>query len=334
MTRFFLLSALSLLLCCWMTKPEPKEVIDPAFIVPDDGSLADAFAAAAAREDTSARFVIFIRKGEYYLKGDSGATVNVEGTDHPSPITSLAAPNVTIIGEKMDSTVLWNKPVHEGIDITATLLLQPVSRRTIIMNLTIKNAYEYNEKEFAGRAVALQDKSSGTVCKYVKLLSHQDTYYSNNNQGVFLFEDCEFHGTMDFICGGGDATFLRCRMVLEDRKKADCITAPGVPRKNGYVFRDCVIEGPDSQARRYSLGRAWKDSCKCQYINTRMNILPRKEGWTVMRDYTIPSRMAEYGSMDISGVALDLTERRTTWGTDSTRVNLSPVLSAKEAEEL
>ena len=217
------------LLCQWMAVPWQNDMIDPTFIVSDDGSIEEAFAAAAAPEDTSDRYVVFIRKGDYYLKGDSGATINVEGIDYPSPITSLASPNVTIIGEKMDSTVLWNNPEHEGINITATLLLKPECRNTVIMNLTIKNAYKYNEKQFAGRAVALQDQSSGTVCRYVRLLSHQDTYFSDNNQGVFLFEDCEFHGTVDFICGGGDATFKRCRLVLEDRNKADCITAPGVP---------------------------------------------------------------------------------------------------------
>ena len=338
MNRYILFSLLSMLICSVVTlhnkdgriHTNVEEMIDPSFIVPDDGDLTEAFKAAREREDTAARFMIFIRKGEYFLKGDSGATIQVEGINYPSPITTLRSPNVTIIGEKWDSVVLWNKPEHEGIDITATLLIAPESHNTQIKNLTIKNAYEYNERNFAGRAVALQDKSTGTLCRYVKLLSHQDTYYSDNNFGVFLFEDCEIHGTVDFICGGGDVTFKRCRLVLEDRTKADCITAPGVPLKNGYVFRDCVIDGPESQARRYSLGRPWKNGSRCQYINTRMNILPRKDGWTVMRDYILPARMAEYGSVDVSGVSLDLSERRKEWGNDSAHINISPILTEEE----
>ena len=306
----------------------------PSFIVPDNGTVADAFNAAQARADTTARFIIFIRNGSYFLSGDKGTTVNVEGTDYPSPITTLSAPNVSIIGESMDSTILWNNPEHEGIDITATLLLNPNCHNTIIENLTLKNAYEYNERNFAGRAVALQDQSTGTVCRRVKLLSHQDTYYSNNNTGEFLFEDCELHGTVDFICGGGDATFRHCRIVLEDRNKADCITAPGVPRLKGYVFVDCTIDGSQAQDGRYSLGRAWKDGSRCQYIRTRMNVIPRREGWTVMRDYIHPTRMAEYGSMNRQGNPVDLSERRELWGNDSLTVNINPLLSPEEAAQL
>lgn len=308
--------------------------VKPAFIVPDNGTVADAFNAAQARQDTTARFVIFIRNGSYQLSGDKGKTIRVEGVDYPSPITTLSAPNVSIIGESMDSTILWNNPEHEGIDITATLLLDPRAINTIIENLTLKNAYEYNERNFAGRAVALQDQSTGTICRRVKLLSHQDTYYSNNNAGDFLFEDCELHGTVDFICGGGDVLFRHCRIVLEDRNKADCVTAPGVPRKNGYVFVDCTIDGSPSQDGRYSLGRAWKDGSRCQYIRTRMNIIPRKEGWTVMRDYIHPGRMAEYGSTDHQGNNVDMSARRSVWGNDSLRVNINPLLSPQEAEQL
>lgn len=338
MARLLLISFFSLLIGIFMNS-SPKddahgELIDASFIVPDDGTIVDAFKTAREREDTATRFIIFIRNGEYQLTGDSGATIQVEGIRYPSPMTTLAAPNVTIIGETMNGVVLWNKPEHEGIDITATLLIAPESRNTVIRNLTIKNAYEYNERNFAGRAVALQDKSTGTQCRYVKLLSHQDTYYSDNNYGEFRFEDCEFHGTVDFICGGGDVLFQRCRLVLEDRNKADCITAPGVPRKNGYVFLDCVIDGPESQNRRYSLGRPWKSGSKCQYINTKMNILPRKEGWTVMRDYILPARIAEYGSVDMTGITLDLTERRQQWGNDSARITLNPILSEDEVTQL
>ena len=144
MNRYILFSLLSILLCGLFThsnQSDPihsleKEVVDPSFIVPDDGGINEAFKAAQEREDTAARFIIFIRKGEYYLKGDSGATIQVEGIDYPSPITTLRSPNVTIIGEKWDSVILWNKPEHEGIDITATLLIAPESRNTQIKNLS------------------------------------------------------------------------------------------------------------------------------------------------------------------------------------------------------
>lgn len=54
-----------------------------------------------------------------------------------------------------------------------------------------------------GRAVCLWDQGTKTICKNVRLLSYQDTYYSNLQGAVKYFEDCEIHGTVDFICGDG-----------------------------------------------------------------------------------------------------------------------------------
>ena len=65
------------------------------------------------------------------------------------------------------------------------------------------------------------------------MLSYQDTYYSNepNGKGQFYFEDSEIHGTVDYVCGGGDVYFNRVLFVNESRKEGeksgeDVIAAP------------------------------------------------------------------------------------------------------------
>ena len=56
-----------------------------------------------------------------------------------------------------------------------------------MQDLTLKNAYPFNKS--TGRAsAAFQDKGTQTICKNVKMLSYQDTYYSNNNKGLYYFE--------------------------------------------------------------------------------------------------------------------------------------------------
>jgi len=301
-----------------------------SFIVPDDGDLYEAFAKAEEREDTSKRYVIFIRNGFYYLGGDDGGTIEAEGAIHKSPKTTLNSPNVTLKGESMENTLIWNQPVYEGLSITATLMLAEKSSNTHIEDLTIQNAYPYMEKG-GGRAIALEDRSIGTVMRRVRMLSYQDTYFTNNKKGKTRLYECEIHGTVDFICGDGDVLFDHCRIVLEDRKNGDCITAPGIPLDKGYVFSGCTIEGPSGQDGKYSLGRPWKIGSRCHYINTRMNVLPRKEGWSVMRDFIIPAAIDEYNSTNEYGEQIDLSDRISVW---KTAVKAETEEKAKTEEKL
>lgn len=77
------------------------------------------------------------------------------------------------------------------------------------------------------------------------MLSYQDTYYSQNNAMQSYFEDCDIHGTVDFICGGGDVRFQHTTLSLEPRNAKGeggrTITAPTTTTNYGYVFDDCSI---------------------------------------------------------------------------------------------
>ena len=190
-------------------------------------------------------------------------------------LTQISGNNISIIGESMDKTIIVNKPAieNEGIGTTATLL--NLSNNLYLQDLTLKDALDYYKTGSAGRAVCLQDRGTKTICKNVKMLSYQDTYYSNepNGKGQFYFEDSEIHGTVDYVCGGGDVYFNRVLFVNESRKEnekngTDVIAAPNSKSEWGYIFKDCTIE---NKAANFSLGRSWNNITRLIWLNTTVN---------------------------------------------------------------
>ena len=190
-------------------------------------------------------------------------------------LTQISGNNISIIGESMDNTIIVNKPAieNEGIGTTATLL--NLSNNLYLQDITLKDALDYYHTGSAGRAVCLQDRGTKTICKNVKMLSYQDTYYSNepNGKGQFYFEDSEIHGTVDYICGGGDVYFNRVLFVNESRKEGvkngtDVIAAPNSKSDWGYIFKDCTIE---NKAANFSLGRSWNNIARLTWLNTTIN---------------------------------------------------------------
>ncbi len=268
--------------------------------------LKDALQAASG----SSRFRIFVHNGRYDL--GNACLTNVKG-------------NISLIGESMDNTIIVNKAEQESINATATLLIS--GNNVYLQDITLKNEYPYANT--TGRAVCLQDKGNKTISKRVKLLSYQDTYYSNNSNGRFYWEDSELHGVVDFLCGGGDVYYNRCNIVVETRG-GDVIAAPNGQLKYGYVFLDCEINGEDAENGKFYLGRPWGEGCRAQYINTRMNILPYGTGWTEMSGHA-PSVFAEYNSTDKNGNVIDLSNRKLTFEGGS---QASAVLSEEQVAEL
>ena len=230
------------------------------FIVPanDGASLLMAIAIAEAGDK------IFLPKGLY----DLGETV----------LTPISKNNISLIGESMDETIIRNAPAYytEGIGSTATLLINKNVSGIYMQDLTIQNALDYFtalEKTGNGRAVALWDQGTQTVCKNVKLLSNQDTYYSNLAGAVKYFEDCEIRGTVDFICGDGSVYFKNNLLFAEQRNRTgggeDALTANNGPSTDkGFVFEGCTIK---SVCPTVSLGRAWNKTPQCTYLNTTVD---------------------------------------------------------------
>lgn len=302
-----------------MSKPTvTKKNFD--FIVGRDGDFKAALTAAKTASSTGSRFYIFFPDGQYNLG---------ETTGDKNQMTSVSISNVSYIGQSAEGVILYNKSIQESINSTATLYLTSSSNNIYMQDLSLMNKMDYRTGSLKGRGVALWDQGNKNIFKNIKLLSNQDTYYTGSSRSYH--ENTEIHGTVDFICGGGDIFFNECLIYLEERS-GNCITAPATGSSWGYVFSNCTIDGFDINNNSYRLGRSWNNAPKCVYLNTTMKLLPTAEAWGDPMT-VVPSVFAEYNSMTSGGAQVNLSNRRTTYVKDATTVQLNPVLTKEQADQ-
>ena len=329
------------------TKPAVTKALYD-FIVPTDGDFKAALAAAAKRTDTSKRFRIFIKQGDYKLPADESSKVTgSDGNSYANPTTYINTPNVSIIGEGMDNTSLTNTVpssgqaanVLEGIGKGDVLCLQKGATNTYFQDLKMYSSMGDNK----GRDIVLNDQSNKTICKNVNLWAYQDTYVSNNQNGKFYFEDGILRGRTDFLCGKGDVYYNNVELWMCE--KGGYLAVPSQPKKYGYIFKDCTIkdatEAKDLNGN-YTLGRPWgKGTPIALYIDTKMEAIPSAAGWSEMSG-GYPKRFAEYNSYTSTGSVVDLKDRKKVYDAYDSKdgdnyVNRrnetteSPILTAEEA---
>ena len=246
-------------------------------------------------------------------------------------LTTISGNNISIIGESMDNTIIVNNPEVEGIGVTATLF--NTSTGLYMQDLTLKNAYPFDKS--TGRAVCLQDKGTQTICKNVKMLSYQDTYYSNNNKGQYYFEGSDIHGIVDFICGGGDVFFNKCTLTLEPGK-GSYITAPYTDGTDyGYVFDGCKIVG--SATDSFTFGRSWGGTAKCAFLNTILdknaaaNIASTR--WTTDGMNVVAKNFFEYNTVDENGKVISPAENIVKFTKDKEVSEYNTIITAEKAAE-
>ena len=256
-------------------------------------SLLDAFKEAAKRntDRDSERLFILIPDG-YYDLGEN-------------TLTRVAGNKVAIIGQSMEGTIIRNAPDKKLEGISRTAVLQNRGKGNYYQDLTLKNDLDYYAAGEDGRAVCLQDKGYNTICNRVRMLSYQDTYYSDNEKSQHYFQDSEIHGTIDFICGAGDVWFEKCRIITEKRSLDgtghNIIMAPRTSdTKWGYIFHRCTIENDVST---FYYGRGWHTNPRCVWLYTKLltpeKLLPTRfdpQGMKISSNY-----FKEYGTTDAKG---------------------------------
>lgn len=329
------------------TKPAVTKALYD-FIVPTDGDFKAALAAAAKRTDTSKRFRIFIKQGDYKIPADESSKVTgSDGNSYANPTTYMNTPNVSIIGEGMNNTSLTNTVpssgqaanVLEGIGKGDVLCLQKGATNTYFQDLKMYSSMGDNK----GRDIVLNDQSNKTICKNVNLWAYQDTYVSNNQNGKFYFEDGILRGRTDYLCGKGDVYYNNVELWICE--KGGYLAVPSQPKKYGYIFKDCTIkdatEAKDLNGN-YTLGRPWgKGTPIALYIDTKMEAIPSAAGWSEMSG-GYPKRFAEYNSYTSTGSVVDLKDRKKVYDAYDSKdgdnyVNRrnetteSPILTAEEA---
>ena len=280
---------------------------------------------------------IFLPRGTY----DLGETC----------LTTISKNNISIIGESMEQTIIKNAPdaSKESIDKTATIKINKNVQNTYLQDLTIQNALDYY-KNNNGRAVALWDQGTKTVCKNVRLLSYQDTYYSNLVGAVKYFEDGEIHGTVDFICGDGSVYFKNTELVCEQRSTSgggsDALTASNADASDkGYVFESCSVRYADDIQGTLpvvSLGRSWNNKPKTVFLNTLLadNLVMTKDAsaqkdkiqrWTLGAMNALPEKFGEFNSKNEAGEVVSPASNNVTFVLGTNEKQMETILNADEA---
>jgi pectinesterase len=196
-------------------------------------------------------------------------------------------------------------------------------------NITFENSAGDN----VGQAVAVKTTGDRLVFRNCRFLGFQDTLYPTG--GRSYFRDCYITGDTDFIFGNGIAVFDRCTINSSD---GGYITAASTRADTpfGYVFFDCTLTaGEGAKPGTVFLGRPWQwdrgSKSSVTFIRTRMGEQIRPEGWNPWdlrdrknSDAQNTTRYAEFASMDLGGLPLDVS-RRVAW---------SKQLSADEASKI
>ena len=314
-------------------------------VVENVDQLLAAIEAAQQRSDKNTRYRIFIKNGEYTIPLKS-TMKTCNGYEVPECITFINTKNVSFIGESRDGVIITN-----GIDKNATFagtygttskydgignsdVFQISGSDYYFQDLTIESGME----DATGRDLAVQDKATRTIYKNTGLRGYQDTWTSNNDNGLYYFEGGYVRGRTDFMCGKGDAFFN----AVEIRQIAGGYAAvPSKSIKYGYTYKDCTINGEGSGVDgNYTLGRPWGSGTPVAlWIDTKMNVVPSAIGWSEMSGGW-PKRFAEYNSMTSTGSQIDLSGRKNMFGAHkendvelpATHPN-DPVLTAEEAAE-
>lgn len=287
------------------------------YVVSTADELKTAIAAIDATNTTAAagRKVIFLKNGDYDLG-------NLVGQG--KSCAQLKCYNVSLVGESRDGVI-----IHGETDGISNPILNLRDRTGFyLQDLTVRNDHDYGNGLFNGGVAVAIYGGDKTVMKRVRMLSNQDTQVTGHRA---YFEDCAIHGTVDFICGGGDNFYQNCDLVLENRG-GDVIAAPSTnaSHKWGYVFQECTIKAVDGATAvtdgSWNLGRPWQNEPRVYYLNTTMQVLPSDNGWTNMSN--LPTHFYEYGSVNNNGDALDLSVRG---NSPSSTNHYTPVLTAEEA---
>lgn len=315
------------------------------FVVGKDGNIDEAIKAANGEAEgkpynnnktNGHRYYIFVPDGEYKLTGNGTISftgegpVDETGTKRPdmngqnNGQTHIRKPNISIIGQSKDNTIIRNHPIVEGISYTATLCVENNNTDFYAEDLTLENEFNYwgsmpgqSSSSGAGHANVFFDRGNRSILKNVALKSYQDTYFSNNASSDYrgYFENCDFYGVVDYICGNGNIWFEKCNLILRDRKSNN-IVAPSteVDQEWGYVFNECSIKPESDNMIRFTdkdwtLARAWSKSPACTYLNTKMYTQPQSYGWGRSKESNLMLRFHEYKSIDGADNMLSLVTR-------------------------
>lgn len=273
-------------------------------------------------DSLSERLYILIPDGRY----DLGERV----------LTTITGHNISLIGQSVSGTVIRNAPPVEIEGIGKTGTIRNMGSGTFLQDITLKNDLDYYNSGAAGRAVCYHDKGTRSILNRVRMLSMQDTYYTDNVTGQTYLLNSEIHGTVDFICGAGDAYFDRCIIVTE-RRRIDGTgeTVIAAPRTAdtpwGYVFSGCAIYNRMSS---FYYARGWHTHPRCVWLNTTLMspelLKPSRYDSRGMR--TVNSDFYEYGTRNAQGEDITPATNVVTFTLKDEKNDVETIISREQAK--
>ena len=153
----------------------------------------------------------------FFLEVFHFSTNSDDGNTYPAPYTKISASNISFDGESREGVIITNFPdgagtysgqygqtsVYDGIGKSDVLQIQGNVEGLCFQDVTVKSGLG----DALGRNIAVQDKGKKNIYKNVKLWGYQDTWTSNNDNGLYYFEGGLVRGRTDFLCGKGDIFF-------------------------------------------------------------------------------------------------------------------------------
>ncbi|KAF8215189.1 carbohydrate esterase family 8 protein [Mycena galopus ATCC 62051] len=259
--------------------------------------------------------VVFVYPGTYV------GQVNVS---RAGPVTIMGyTPNSFDFAENT-VTLVHNASLATGAtsdDLTGTLRV--LSNNVSLYNLDIQN--NFGVASTNGQAIALSNQGDQVGIYACKLLSYQDTLYTNVGNHVYLKSYIE--GAVDFIFGRHSIAYFEGNTIAS--KGAGCVTASGRELNDTgiYVFNgNQVIAASDAFPNvtgNVFLGRPWGDYARVIFKNTFIPAPMNKTIWSIWDpgdDRTDFVLFAEYNSFG-PGVA------------HAHRPNFSTILDSSEAAQ-
>ncbi len=196
-----------------------------------------------------------------------------------------------------------------------------------------------NLKEYKGYNGSPRERAAAFHCSADKFEAYNCTFISKQDSmgidtGREYYENCILSGGVDYICGSATAVFNNCELrfnagpdmygddLCRDEKPTSDSGHIAAPANElgtkGYLFYKCRVTGNEN-AVPGTFGRPWGDpgapeaiyyKTKIENDNSGKNSLIITEGWADMSGTKKDeARFYEYGSVDSSGKAVDVSKR-------------------------
>uniref|UniRef100_A0ACD5V0W2 Uncharacterized protein n=1 Tax=Avena sativa TaxID=4498 RepID=A0ACD5V0W2_AVESA len=227
-------------------------------------------ALAAAPKKSTARFVIYVKAGDY----KEYVTVTKDLT------------NIFMYGDGPTKTrVIGDKSNKGGVATIATRTFSAEGNGFVCKSMGFVNTAGPDGHQ----AVALHVQGDFSVFFNCRFEGYQDTLYVHANRQ--FFRNCEVLGTIDFIFGNSAALFQNCLMTVRKpmESQGNMITAHGRTDKNmptGIVLQGCKIVPeqalfPVRMDIPSYLGRPWKEFARTVVMESTIGDFIKPEGWSV-----------------------------------------------------